>query len=308
MIEWERDGAGVMPRVFAVNHHPEIVDRSRQMLILRQKLERGEVDQAWFEDRARVLTETYSDDARDQRLHLTSDYTLMGPVRYHLYRQVRRRAEALGHPIRAARGHGAGRLAARARRGGWRTLTVAAPSARRISHEPAAAPARRSHAGGGSLPVRAAEASPAGDVGHDPEPRGGAAHLGGRSLAEPGPGGAAPPARGVVLRGAAAVPPHPPAQPPRAHGVRHRAARPPDDPGVLLPVPGRDPGQPRAGPPHPAVRARLVAALPHREDPGAAAAAAADPGRHRGHRAAPTSPSSTPPRWSASWPCSSASP
>jgi hypothetical protein len=100
MIEWERDHAGTMPRVFAVNHHPEIVDRSRQMLILRQKLERGEVDQAWFDDRARVLTETYSDDARDQRLHLTSDYMLMGPVRFHLYRQVRRRAEALGHSVR----------------------------------------------------------------------------------------------------------------------------------------------------------------------------------------------------------------
>jgi hypothetical protein len=88
-----------MPRVFAVNHHPEIVDRTRQMLILRQKLDRGEVDQAWYDDRARVLTETYSDDARDQRLHLTSDYTLMGPVRYHLYRQVRRRAESLGRPL-----------------------------------------------------------------------------------------------------------------------------------------------------------------------------------------------------------------
>ena len=96
MIEWERDGAGTMPRVFGVNHHPEIVDRSRQMLILRQKLDRGEVDRAWFDDRARVMTETYSDDAGDQRLHLTSDYTLMGPVRYHLYRQVRRRAESLG--------------------------------------------------------------------------------------------------------------------------------------------------------------------------------------------------------------------
>ena len=77
----------------------EIVDRSRQMLILRQKLDRGEVDREWFDDRTRVLTETYSDDARDQRLHLTSDYTLMGPVRYHLYRQVRRRAEALGRPL-----------------------------------------------------------------------------------------------------------------------------------------------------------------------------------------------------------------
>lgn len=99
MIEWERDGAGTMPRVFAVNHHPEIVDRTRQMMILRQKLDRGEVDQAWFDDRARVLTETYSDDARDQRLHLTSDFTLMGPVRYHLYRQVRRRAESLGYTV-----------------------------------------------------------------------------------------------------------------------------------------------------------------------------------------------------------------
>jgi hypothetical protein len=99
MIEWERDRAGTMPRVFAVNHHPEIVDRSRQMLILRQKLDRGEVTREWFEDRARVLTETYSDDVRDQRLHLTSDFTLMGPVRYHLYRQVRRRAESLGRPL-----------------------------------------------------------------------------------------------------------------------------------------------------------------------------------------------------------------
>ncbi|HEY8148887.1 MAG TPA: hypothetical protein VIK51_08270 [Vicinamibacteria bacterium] len=96
MVEWARDAAGVMPRIFAVNHHPEIVDRSRQMLVLQQKLERGEVTREWFEDRARVLTETYPDDAADYRLHLTSDYTLMGPLRYQLYRQVRLRATALG--------------------------------------------------------------------------------------------------------------------------------------------------------------------------------------------------------------------
>ena len=46
----------------------------------------------WFDDRARVLTETYPDDAADLRLHLTSDFTLMGPLRYHIYRQVRLRA------------------------------------------------------------------------------------------------------------------------------------------------------------------------------------------------------------------------
>ena len=73
-------------------------------------------DRGWFEDRARVLTETYSDDARDQRLHLTSDYTLLGPLRFHLYRQVRRRAEALGRPARPARGQRA--RATRARRVG----------------------------------------------------------------------------------------------------------------------------------------------------------------------------------------------
>lgn len=103
MVEWARDGAGIMPRIFAVNHHPEIVDRSRQMLILGEKLERGEVTQAWVDDRARILTETYRDDAGDQPLHLTSDFSLMGPLRYYLYRQVRLRAAALGvvlpHPL-----------------------------------------------------------------------------------------------------------------------------------------------------------------------------------------------------------------
>lgn len=99
MVEWARDRVGMMPRVFGVNHHPEIVDRSRQMLILRQKLERGEVTAEWCEERARIMGETYPDDARDQRLHITSDFTLMGPLRYHLYRQVRLRAEALALPM-----------------------------------------------------------------------------------------------------------------------------------------------------------------------------------------------------------------
>jgi hypothetical protein len=96
MVEWARDPVGVMPRIFAVNHHPEIVDRSRQMLILREKLDRGEVSREWFDERARILTETYPDDAGDQRLHLTSDFSLMGPLRYFIYRQVRLRAERLG--------------------------------------------------------------------------------------------------------------------------------------------------------------------------------------------------------------------
>ena len=96
MMEFARDPGGVVPRVLGVNHHPEIVDRSRQMMILGQKRERGEVTQEWFEDRARALTETYPDDNTDRRLQLTSDYTLLGPLRFYVHRQVRRRAEALG--------------------------------------------------------------------------------------------------------------------------------------------------------------------------------------------------------------------
>ena len=96
MMEFARDGAGVMPRIFGSNHHPEVVDRTRQMRVLDEKRARGEVTEEWAEDRRRVLLQTYSDDADDHRLRLTSDYTLLQPLRFHLYRQVRRRAESLG--------------------------------------------------------------------------------------------------------------------------------------------------------------------------------------------------------------------
>jgi hypothetical protein len=96
MIEFARDPGGVMPRFFAVNHHPEIVDRSRQVMILNQKRDRGEVTEAWYRERLDILTRDFPDENVDQRLHLTSDFTLLGPLRFHLYRQVRLRAEPLG--------------------------------------------------------------------------------------------------------------------------------------------------------------------------------------------------------------------
>jgi hypothetical protein len=99
MMEFAREAGGVLPRVLGVNHHPEIVDRSRQMMILDQKRERGEVTEAWYEDRARALTEAYPDDNTDRRLQLTSDFTLLGPLRFYVHRQVRLRAEALGHDL-----------------------------------------------------------------------------------------------------------------------------------------------------------------------------------------------------------------
>ncbi|HET7295163.1 MAG TPA: hypothetical protein VFM88_22285 [Vicinamibacteria bacterium] len=96
MLEFARDRGGVMPRVFGANHHPEIVDRGRQLMVLRQKRARGEVSDAWFDERLEILTRTYPDENSDQRLHVTSDYTLLGPLRFFLYRAVRERAESLG--------------------------------------------------------------------------------------------------------------------------------------------------------------------------------------------------------------------
>lgn len=97
MLEFARDTAGAMPRVFGVNHHPEIVDRARQLVILEQKLERGEVDAQWVAERREALTRTFPDEDSDVRLQRTSDYTLLGPLRFHLWRQMRLRLESLGH-------------------------------------------------------------------------------------------------------------------------------------------------------------------------------------------------------------------
>lgn len=141
MAEFARDAAGVMPRVFAVNHHPEIRDRARQIRILRAKVLRGEVSESWAAERMAILTqkldrgghpahpahppdtasgtgdrpEAPSPDSRtdhqatgpglesgagsaasDRLLERTTWCTLLGPLRFHLGRQLDRRAASLG--------------------------------------------------------------------------------------------------------------------------------------------------------------------------------------------------------------------
>lgn len=96
MIEFGRDREGVVPRVLAVNHHPEIVDRERQRLVLDQKRARGEVSEPWYRERLEILTRSLPEEDVDQQLRLSSDFTLLGPLRFHLFRGIRERAEALG--------------------------------------------------------------------------------------------------------------------------------------------------------------------------------------------------------------------
>lgn len=98
-IEVASDPSGVMPRILAVNHHPEIVNRPRQLTILKKRMARGGLSETWYAERAKALTETIADEHGDQWLTLTSAYMFLGPLRYHLYRQIRLRAETLGRSI-----------------------------------------------------------------------------------------------------------------------------------------------------------------------------------------------------------------
>jgi hypothetical protein len=98
MLEVAREPGGEMPRIFGVNHHPEIVNRPRQLTILRKRMERGEVTPEWYEERVAALTEDIHDHG-DRALHVTSSYTLLAPLRYYLHREARRRAERLGRPL-----------------------------------------------------------------------------------------------------------------------------------------------------------------------------------------------------------------
>jgi hypothetical protein len=95
-VEVARDADGIMPRILGVNHHPEIVNRSRQLTILRKRMERGAVTPEWYAERAKALTDIIGDERGDQLLFLTSSYMFHGPLRFHLYKQIRLRAERLG--------------------------------------------------------------------------------------------------------------------------------------------------------------------------------------------------------------------
>jgi hypothetical protein len=101
MMEVARDGSGRMPRIFGVNHHPEIIDRTNLMGMLRVKLDRGDITKEWYEQRVRTLSRQFPDETSDRELHATSEFTFLGPLRFHLTRAARLRAAELGREFSA---------------------------------------------------------------------------------------------------------------------------------------------------------------------------------------------------------------
>jgi hypothetical protein len=91
MIEFARDASGTAPRVFAVNHHPEIVDREHVVTVLDEKYARGEVTRQWYEERSSTLMSGMTGEGARQT-RLTSQYTLTGLLEHSLRRILDRDA------------------------------------------------------------------------------------------------------------------------------------------------------------------------------------------------------------------------
>lgn len=85
MVELARDASGTMPRFYGVNHHPEIVDREHIMTVLDEKREHGEVDDQWYRERETTMRDLFRG-PREWQSRLTSQFTLLRPLRFHLER------------------------------------------------------------------------------------------------------------------------------------------------------------------------------------------------------------------------------
>jgi hypothetical protein len=90
MVELARDSGGTMPRFLGVNHHPEIIDREHIMQVLDEKLAHGEVTDQWYGERTTTMRDLFRGE-NERQSRLTSHYTLLAPLRFHLERVIRER-------------------------------------------------------------------------------------------------------------------------------------------------------------------------------------------------------------------------
>ena len=90
MLEFARDAGGKMPRVFGVNHHPEIIDREHVLEVLDEKRAHGEVTDGWYHERAGTMTDLLQG-GNEQQTRLTSHYTFLGPLRHHVSQLIEER-------------------------------------------------------------------------------------------------------------------------------------------------------------------------------------------------------------------------
>jgi hypothetical protein len=80
MIEIERQRDAVLPRIWGVNHHPEIGDKGLQRERLDRMAQTGEVSDAWVVERREALEAWNHSAAAEHGLQRTSAWTFEMPV------------------------------------------------------------------------------------------------------------------------------------------------------------------------------------------------------------------------------------
>ena len=90
MFEFARLQGGIAPRVWGVNHHPEIGDVGLQRERLERLRENGGVSDAWYRERLAALDAWNASAATEQGLQRTTHWTFEKPLRIHLERALER--------------------------------------------------------------------------------------------------------------------------------------------------------------------------------------------------------------------------
>lgn len=93
MLELARHRDGISPRVWGVNHHPEIGDRGLQRARLDRLAARGEVSAGWLAERRRALEAWNASETAERNLQWTSAFTFERPLRRILARILSERKQ-----------------------------------------------------------------------------------------------------------------------------------------------------------------------------------------------------------------------
>lgn len=98
MLEFARDSEGQMPRVFGMNHHPEIIDREHVLTVLNEKRAHAEVSEKWYRERADTMGLLLQGE-NELQSRLTSEYTFLGPLRHNIATVIAERCDVHSNQI-----------------------------------------------------------------------------------------------------------------------------------------------------------------------------------------------------------------
>lgn len=101
MVEFARKPNGT-PRIFAVNHHPEIPNAAELAELLGRKLSEGEVSQGWYASRAALVDRLQRDDHSEPARLLAAGYSFAFLVRDGLKDLIEDRRQRRGRTVSSA--------------------------------------------------------------------------------------------------------------------------------------------------------------------------------------------------------------